>query len=128
MCPMSHSRSESDLVNTTTNHNNNTNHDQLQSQLSQLLVPNSGQRASFRVIETMDDHMDIINLYFRPMYSFPSWTLPRDYVLFRYWRFDIFVSNRKKIIQSLQYMIQDIRTYVKIQNQEYRTTVPIKLL
>ena len=53
-----------------------------------MLTPNSCQRASFRVIESIDDHMDIIHLFFRPVYLFPSWTAPRDYVLFRYWRFD----------------------------------------
>jgi len=53
-----------------------------------VLTPNSCQRASFRIIETIDDHMDIIHLFFRPVYLFPSWTAPRDYVLFRYWRYD----------------------------------------
>jgi hypothetical protein len=50
------------------------------------LVPNSGQRASFRLIETIDDNSDIIHLFFRPLYMFPVWTAPRDFVLFRYWR------------------------------------------
>ena len=52
------------------------------------LVPNSGQRASFRVVETIDDHCDIVHLIHRPLYLFPSWTAPRDYCLFRYWRFE----------------------------------------
>ena len=52
------------------------------------LQPNSGQRASFRIIETIDDHCDIIHVVHRPLYLFPSWTAPRDYCLFRYWRFE----------------------------------------
>ena len=68
MCLMSHSRIE--------------NPDQVP------LQPNSGQRASFRIIETIDDHCDIIHVVHRPLYLFPSWTAPRDYCLFRYWRFE----------------------------------------
>ena len=51
-------------------------------------VPNSGQIASFRIIETIDDHMDVIHLVFRPLYLFPSWTAPRDFVLYRFWKYD----------------------------------------
>jgi hypothetical protein len=51
-------------------------------------APNSGQIASFRVLETIDDHMDVIHLVFRPLYLFPSWTAPRDFVLFRFWKYD----------------------------------------
>ena len=51
-------------------------------------VPNSGQIASFRIIETMDDHMDVIHLVFRPLYLFPSWTAPRDFLLYRFWKYD----------------------------------------
>jgi hypothetical protein len=51
-------------------------------------LPNSGQIASFRVLETIDDHMDVIHLVFRPLYLFPSWTAPRDFVLFRFWKYD----------------------------------------
>jgi len=51
-------------------------------------VPNSGQIASFRIIETMDEHMDVIHLVFRPLYLFPSWTAPRDFVLYRFWKYD----------------------------------------
>lgn len=51
-------------------------------------VPNSGQIASFRIIETMDDHMDVVHLVFRPLYLFPSWTAPRDFVLYRFWKYD----------------------------------------
>jgi hypothetical protein len=68
MCLMSHSRIE--------------NPDQIP------LQPNSGQRASFRIIETIDDHCDIIHVVHRPLYLFPTWTAPRDYCLFRYWRFE----------------------------------------
>ena len=52
------------------------------------LVPNSGQRASFRLIESIDENMDIIHLVFYPLYLFPTWTSPRDFVLFRYWRLE----------------------------------------
>lgn len=52
------------------------------------LTPNSGQIASFRLLEKIDDHTDIIHLFFRSLYLFPSWTEPRDFVLFRYWRYE----------------------------------------
>jgi hypothetical protein len=52
------------------------------------LAPCSGQRASFRTIEKIDDHMDVVHLVCRKMYLFPSWTVPRDFVLFRYWRYE----------------------------------------
>mmetsp|Transcript_36831 Transcript_36831/g.89457 ORF Transcript_36831/g.89457 Transcript_36831/m.89457 type:complete len:996 (-) Transcript_36831:568-3555(-) len=51
-------------------------------------IPKSGHSASFRVIEQIDDHTDIVHLFFRKLYLFPSWTEPRDYVLFRYWRYE----------------------------------------
>ncbi|KAL3943961.1 MAG: hypothetical protein SGBAC_001955 [Bacillariaceae sp.] len=51
-------------------------------------IPKSGHSSSFRVIEQMDDHTDIVHLFFRKLYLFPSWTEPRDYVLFRYWRYE----------------------------------------
>jgi hypothetical protein len=54
----------------------------------EIPLPNSGQIASFRVVETIDDHMDVINLVFRPLYLFPSWTAPRDFVLYRFWKYD----------------------------------------
>jgi Protein ENHANCED DISEASE RESISTANCE 2, C-terminal/START domain len=50
------------------------------------LTPNSGQRSSFRIIETIDDNTDIIHLVCNPLYLFPCWTFPRDFVLYRYWR------------------------------------------
>ena len=52
------------------------------------LVPNSGQRSSFRIVETIDDHCDIIHILHRPLYLFPSWTAPRDFCVLRYWRFE----------------------------------------
>lgn len=76
MCLMSQGRTERDISSLGGDLNAST------------LAPNSCQRASFRIIETVDDHMDIIHLFFRPLYLFPSWTAPRDYVLFRYWRYD----------------------------------------
>jgi hypothetical protein len=51
-------------------------------------LPNSGQIASFRVLETIDDHNDVIHLVFRPLYLFPSWTAPRDFVLWRFWKYE----------------------------------------
>jgi len=53
-----------------------------------ILFPNSGQRASFRILETIDENSDIIHLFYRPTYLFPFWTKARDFVLFRHWRYD----------------------------------------
>ena len=53
-----------------------------------VLEPNSEQSASWRLIEKIDDHMDIVHLICRQLYLFPSWTEPRDFVLFRYWRYE----------------------------------------
>jgi hypothetical protein len=55
---------------------------------SNHLVPNSGQSASFRLLEKINDHTDIVHLICRKLYLFPSWTEPRDFVLFRYWRYE----------------------------------------
>lgn len=52
------------------------------------LTPKSGQIASYRLLEKIDDHTDIVHLFFRNLYLFPSWTEPRDFVLFRYWRYE----------------------------------------
>ncbi|KAL7581307.1 hypothetical protein ACA910_006072 [Epithemia clementina (nom. ined.)] len=52
------------------------------------LTPNSGQRSSFRIIESIDDNTDVIHMVCNPLYLFPSWTSPRDFVLYRYWRFE----------------------------------------
>lgn len=58
------------------------------SALSGPLAPNSGQRASFRIIEHIDDNTDVVHLVCNPIYLFPSWTTPRDFVLYRYWRLE----------------------------------------
>ncbi|EQC37848.1 hypothetical protein SDRG_04871 [Saprolegnia diclina VS20] len=42
--------------------------------------------ASMKVIQTMDDHADIIYITLRPVYIWPMWQKPRDLVLMRYWR------------------------------------------
>jgi hypothetical protein len=55
---------------------------------SRKLLPKPEQCSSFRVVQTLDEHSDIIHLLFRPMFLFPSWTLPRDYCMFRYWRLE----------------------------------------
>jgi hypothetical protein len=55
---------------------------------SMIPVPNSGQIASFRIIETINDHIDVIHLVFRPLYLFPFWSAPRDFVLCRFWKYD----------------------------------------
>jgi hypothetical protein len=51
-------------------------------------TPKSGHNASFRVLEKIDDHTDIVHLFCRKLFLFPSWTEPRDFVLFRYWRYE----------------------------------------
>jgi len=81
MCLMSHSRSALDM-------NRHFDQDKSKSITPEEIVPNSGQRASFRIIETIDENRDIIHLFFRPLYMFPFWTRPRDFVLSRYWKFD----------------------------------------
>lgn len=50
--------------------------------------PNSGQSASYRLVEKIDDHTDVLHLVCRPLYLFPSWTEARDFVLLRYWRYE----------------------------------------
>jgi Protein ENHANCED DISEASE RESISTANCE 2, C-terminal/START domain len=52
------------------------------------IAPNAGQSASFRVLEKIDEHNDIVHMVCRKLYLFPSWTEPRDFVLFRYWRYE----------------------------------------
>jgi len=39
-------------------------------------------------VETIDEHSDIIQLFFKPIYLFPSWCVARDFCLLRYWRLD----------------------------------------
>ncbi|KAL3918794.1 MAG: hypothetical protein SGILL_004070 [Bacillariaceae sp.] len=48
--------------------------------------PNSGQHASYRLIEKIDDHTDVLHLVYRKLYLFPFWTAARDFVLLRHWR------------------------------------------
>ena len=48
----------------------------------------SDYRISFEIIECIDENTDIIRMIYRPMFLFPAWTHPRDFVLFRYWRLD----------------------------------------
>ncbi|GKY93291.1 hypothetical protein MPSEU_000296600 [Mayamaea pseudoterrestris] len=55
---------------------------------SRKLMPNSEQVSSFQLVHSIDEHSDIIHVVFRPMYLFPSWTMPRDYCMFRYWRLE----------------------------------------
>mmetsp|Transcript_28793 Transcript_28793/g.77999 ORF Transcript_28793/g.77999 Transcript_28793/m.77999 type:complete len:1034 (+) Transcript_28793:224-3325(+) len=74
MCIMSYARLSSSPI-----YNDNSIH----------LSPNSGQSASHRLIERIDDHMDVLHLICRPLYLAPAWTKPRDYVLNRYWRCDL---------------------------------------
>jgi len=45
-------------------------------------------RHSFEIIERLDQHSDIIRLEYDPLYLFPSWTVPRDFCVLRYWRQD----------------------------------------
>jgi Protein ENHANCED DISEASE RESISTANCE 2, C-terminal/START domain len=54
----------------------------------ETLSPNSGQNASYRLIEKCDIHTDVIHLFCRELYLFPSWTEARDFVLLRYWRLE----------------------------------------
>lgn len=56
--------------------------------MEEKFSPNSGQSASYRLIEKIDDHTDIIHLFGRKLYLFPSWTEARDFVLLRYWRYE----------------------------------------
>jgi hypothetical protein len=55
---------------------------------SHVLEPVSEQSTAFCVVESIDDHADIIHLVFRPLYLVPTWTSPRDFCLFRYWRLE----------------------------------------
>mmetsp|Transcript_7143 Transcript_7143/g.14587 ORF Transcript_7143/g.14587 Transcript_7143/m.14587 type:complete len:1022 (-) Transcript_7143:2207-5272(-) len=52
------------------------------------MSPNSGQAASYRLVEKIDDHRDVLHLVCRPLYLFPTSTTPRDFVVIRYWRYD----------------------------------------
>ena len=52
------------------------------------LTPNSCQVASYRLLEKIDDHREVLHLVCRPLYIFPTSTLARDFVLIRYWRYE----------------------------------------
>ena len=51
-------------------------------------APNVEHRASFEMIENIDEHTDIIHMVFQPLFLFPAWAKSRDFVLFRYWRLE----------------------------------------
>jgi len=63
-------------------------YNQVRCRTDEELAPASSQWSSFRVVESLDDHTDIIHLVFRPLFLFPSWTTPRDFCIMRYWRLD----------------------------------------
>ena len=52
------------------------------------LTPNSGQAASYRLLEKIDDHRDVLHLVCRPLYFFAASSKARDFVLLRYWRYE----------------------------------------
>jgi hypothetical protein len=58
------------------------------SNVGDALSPNSGQLSSYRLIEKIDDHTDVLHLVLRKLFLFPSWTEARDFVLLRYWRYE----------------------------------------
>lgn len=51
-------------------------------------MPASGNRISLRIVEKKDSNSDIIHLVFLPLYLFPSWIVPRDFCINRYWRLE----------------------------------------
>ena len=54
----------------------------------QLLENRCERLLSFRIVEAVDDNTDIIHLVVSPLFLFPSWTAPRDFCLYRYWRLE----------------------------------------
>ncbi|VEU38089.1 unnamed protein product [Pseudo-nitzschia multistriata] len=50
------------------------------------LTPNSNQCASYRLVEKIDDHMDVLHFVCTPVYLSPMWAKPRDFLVNRYWR------------------------------------------
>jgi Protein ENHANCED DISEASE RESISTANCE 2, C-terminal/START domain len=52
------------------------------------LITESHHRISFEIVESIDEHADVIRVMFRPLFLFPCWTNPRDFVVFRYWRLE----------------------------------------
>jgi hypothetical protein len=55
---------------------------------AKILSPNSGQTASYRLLEKIDDRMDVLHLVCRKLFLFPAWTEARDFVVTRYWRYE----------------------------------------
>jgi hypothetical protein len=51
-------------------------------------MPDMEHGLAFRIIEAIDDNTDVIHLVSRPLFLFPTWVAPRDFVLYRYWRFE----------------------------------------
>ncbi|GAX20531.1 hypothetical protein FisN_3Hu620 [Fistulifera solaris] len=54
----------------------------------QLLENQSEYLLTFRIVEAVDDNTDIIHMVLSPLFLFPSWTAPRDFCLYRYWRLE----------------------------------------
>jgi len=44
--------------------------------------------STFNILRTVDESTDILHIYDPPLYLFPSFTTPRDYIARRYWRVD----------------------------------------
>lgn len=52
------------------------------------LTPNSGQMASHRLLEKIDDHQEVLHLVCRPLHFFAASSMARDFVVLRYWRYE----------------------------------------
>ena len=89
-------------------------------------IPNSGQVASFRIIDTINDHMDVIHLVFRPLYLFPSWTAPRDFVLYRFWKYDDDGSYQICFDSALHRDCPPVTGYVRGEMHSVYTIAPLK--
>jgi Protein ENHANCED DISEASE RESISTANCE 2, C-terminal/START domain len=76
LCLMSYGRVESKKL-----------HHELQYEDDAFIVE-SDHRISFEIVESIDEHADVIRVMFRPLFLFPCWTHPRDFVVFRYWRLE----------------------------------------
>lgn len=46
----------------------------------------AGAIKQMRVIESIDNHTDIVHILLDPIYIYPTWTAPRDLCLMRYWK------------------------------------------
>lgn len=92
----------------------------------EALVPRSGQSASFRVLEKIDDNTDIVHLVCRKLYLFPSWTEPRDFVLFRYWRYEP-DGSYTICYESIEHKLcPPLSDYVRGQMHQAYTIAPLK--